>query len=350
MKNVNLLLLFLFFCINTFALSVKDLANIRGVRDNQLVGYGLVVGLNGTGDSTSSEFTRQAVSSMLKSVNIKVDSSKIKSKNVAAVIVTATLPPFSRHGDKIDVEVSSIGDAKSIIGGTLLLTPLKAVDGNIYAIAQGEIKRGYSPDKKKMKKSSIAKIFNGATVEKEVTFDLYHKRYIKLSLKEADFDTVVKIQKAINSNFKQIVAVALDPRTIELKRPENMSMIEFLAKVNSTQVEYNKTDKIVIDQNSGTIVAGLDIKVLPIVITHKDLTLKIEPTNSFSKPSKNQKFVGKNSMIDLDNNTIKIKANEITIANIARVLQKVGAKPADIIEIIQTIKRAGAISAKLKII
>ncbi len=347
--SLKLLIIFLLPILSLFATTIKDIANVEGVRDNQLVGYGLVVGLNGTGDSSSSEFTRQAISSMLKSVNVKVDSKKIKSKNVAAVVVTATLPPFSRHGDKINIEVSSIGDAKSIVGGTLLLTPLKAVDGEIYAIAQGEINTGYSPDKRNTKKSSAAKVFGGAIVEREVDFDLYHKTNIRLSLKESNFETAVKIQKSLNRSFGKRVAVALDPRTIELRRPQNQSMVEFLARVNQTPINYNQTNRIVIDEKTGTIVAGVGVKVLPVVITHKDLTLKIEPTNRFDKPSKTKRFVG-NSMVDLENNTISIRKNNITVANIARVLQKVGAKPSDIIEILQTIKRAGGITAELKVI
>ena len=343
------LLLFTMF-LSLSATTIKDLANVEGVRDNQLVGYGLVVGLNGTGDSSSSEFTRQAISSMLKSVNVRVDSNKIKSKNVAAVVVTATLPPFSRHGDKLDIEVSSIGDAKSIVGGTLLLTPLKAVDGEIYALAQGDINTGYSPDKRNTKKSSTAKIYGGALVEREVGFDLYHKRTIRLSLKESNFQTAIKIQKTLNKTFKKRVAIALDPRTIELRRPNNQSMIEFLAKVNATNINYNQTNKIIIDEKTGTIVAGVDVKILPVVITHKDLTLKIEPTSSFPKAGKSKKFIGENAMLDLDSNSIKIKSNSITVANVARILQKVGAKPSDIIEIFQTIKRAGAITADLKVI
>jgi len=347
---MKLFLFFITFSLSLFATTVKDIANVQGVRDNQLVGYGLVVGLNGTGDSSSSQFTRQAISSMLKSVNVKVDSKNIKSKNVAAVVVTATLPPFSRHGDKIDIEISSIGDAKSIVGGTLLLTPLKAVDGEIYAIAQGEIGSGYSEGKKNTKKSSSAKIYSGAIVEREVDFDLYHKQNIRLSLKESNFDTAVKVQRALNRTFGQKVAVALDPRTIALHRPNSMSMVEFLAMVNQTPINYNQTNRIVIDEKTGTIVAGVDVKVLPVVITHKDLTLKIEPTRRFSKPSQNRRFVGRDSMVDLESNTIKIRKNEITVANITRVLQKVGAKPSDIIEILQTIKRAGAITAELKVI
>jgi len=347
---MRFLLIFSLLITSLFATLIKDIANIQGVRDNQLVGYGLIVGLNGTGDSSSSQFTRQAISSMLKSVNIKVDSKNIKSKNVAAVIVTAALPPFSRHGDKINIKVSSIGDAKSIIGGTLLLTPLKAVDGEIYAIAQGSINTGYSPDKKNTRKSSAANIFGGAIVEREVDFNLYQKNSIRLSLKKSDFKTAVQIQNRLNSNFGKKVAVAIDPRTIELRRPRNSSMVEFLAKVDETNIAYNETNKIVIDERTGTVVTGIDVKVLPVVITHKDLTLKISSAITLPKESKTKRKIGDNAIVDLQNNIINIKSGNITVANIARVLQKVGAKPVDIIEILQTIKRVGGITADLEVI
>jgi flagellar P-ring protein precursor FlgI len=334
--------------INILATTIQDIAQVQGVRDNQLVGYGLVVGLSGSGDSSSSQFTRQAISSMLKSVNVKVDSKNIKSKNVAAVVVTASLPPFSRHGDKIDIKVSSIGDAKSIMGGTLLLTPLKAVDGEIYAIAQGVVKGGYSKDNKQ--KASSASIYSGAIVEREVDFNLYNKNSIRLSLKKSDFKTAVKIQKTLNRSFNLRVATAVDPRTIELKKPSTLSMVEFLAKVNQTNIEYNQTDKIVIDATTGTVVAGVNIKILPVIITHKDLTLKISPTLNLPKEDKNIKKVGGESVVDLQNSTVSVKSDKMTVANIVRVLQKVGAKPSDIIEILRTIKRAGGITANLEII
>ena len=342
MKMVKAVVGVLFFLSSLYAVQIKDIANVVGVRDNHLIGYGLVVGLNGTGDGSSSQFTRQAISSMLQSVHVKVDPRNIKAKNVAAVMVTAKLPAFSRHGDKIDIEVASMGDAKSIIGGTLLMTPLRGVDGQIYALAQGKIAKGYSSDKRNVRKETVAKIFKGAIVEQEIDFDLYHKETIRLSLKHADFDTALKIQKKLNSTYGAGTAVALDPRTIELHRPANRSMVEFLARVDRLDVTYRGANKIVIDEQTGTVVAGVDIRVDPIVITHGDLTLKIAPKSKL--PGSGDTYV------DTKNNVINLRYGEVTVANIARVLQKLGSKPEDIIDIIETIKQAGAINAELEVI
>ena len=342
MKMVKAVVGVLFFLSSLYAVQIKDIANVVGVRDNHLIGYGLVVGLNGTGDGSSSQFTRQAISSMLQSVHVKVDPRNIKAKNVAAVMVTAKLPAFSRHGDKIDIEVASMGDAKSIIGGTLLMTPLRGVDGQIYALAQGKIAKGYSSDKRNVRKETVAKIFRGAIVEQEIDFDLYHKETIRLSLKHADFDTALKIQKKLNATYGAGTAVALDPRTIELHRPANRSMVEFLARVDRLDVTYRGANKIVIDEQTGTVVAGVDIRVDPIVITHGDLTLKIAPKSKL--PGSGDTYV------DTKNNVINLRYGEVTVANIARVLQKLGSKPEDIIDIIETIKQAGAINAELEVI
>ncbi len=323
------------------AVQIKEIANVVGVRDNQLIGYGLVVGLNGTGDGSSLQFTRQSISSMLQSVHVKVDPKNIKAKNVAAVMVTAKLPPFSRHGDKIDIEVSSIGDAKSIIGGTLLLTPLRAVDGNIYALAQGSIRKGYSSDKRNVRKGTAAKIFKGAIVEKEVDFDLYNKQTIRLSLKRADFETATKIEQKLNARFGAGTATALDSRTIELRRPANQSMVTFLAAVDRQQIDYRGAQKVVIDEKTGTVVAGVDIRIDPVVITHKDLTLKIAPKADVAHGE---------SVINSQKNVVSLRYGEVTVANVARVLQKLGSKAEDIIAIIETIKQAGALSADVEVI
>ena len=323
------------------AAQIKDIASVVGVRDNQLIGYGLVVGLQGTGDGSSAQFTRQAISSMLQSAHVKVDPQNIKAKNVAAVMVTAKLPAFSRHGDKIDVEVASIGDAKSIIGGTLLLTPLRGVDGEIYALAQGAIAKGYSADRRSKRKATSAKIFKGAIVEREIDFDLYHKNRIRLSLKKADFETAVKIQNKINKTYGARVAMAIDPRTIELRRPAGKSMVEFLASVDRLNIPYRGAGKIVIDERTGTVVAGVDIKVDPVVITHGDLTLKIMPDS---------KVETHGYAIDTKSNVLRMKYGEVTVANIARALQRLGSTPEDIIDILETIKKAGAVNAELEII
>ena len=329
------------------ATKIKELTNVRGVRENQLIGYGLVVGLKGVGDGSSSKFTQRAVASMLQSVNVKIDAKDIKSKNVAAVMVTAALPPFSRHGDKIDIEVSSMGDAKSIVGGTLLLTPLKSVDGEIYALAQGKIDRGFLAKGQKEKRETSAKVYEGALVEREVGFDLYNKNRIQLSLKKADFNTAVRVQNVINKTFGVKAAVAMDPRTIQITRPANFSMVEFLAKVDEINLYGVKAERIVIDQRSGTVVAGADIMIEPIVITQGDITLQIEGASTLPRGRDNQ-YVSDTASYNVKNNIVSMR--KVTVANVARVLQKLGSKPADVIAIIQAMKKQGAIRAEVEII
>ncbi len=345
-------MLFLILAESVIAAKVKDLTNVIGVRENQLIGYGLVVGLRGTGDGSSSKFTKRAISSMLQSVNVKIDSQDIKSKNVAAVVVTAKLPSFARHGDKLDIEVSSIGDAKSLQGGILLLTPLKAVDGEIYALAQGSITIGGYNDKgsKKLNHATSAKVLTGAIVEREVAYDLSSKEYISLSLKKSDFNTAINIEKKLNQLFLQTTATAIDPRTIRLHKPKDYSMVAFLAKVNEANIKYKETQKIVIDEKTGTIVSGIDVQISPIIITHGDITLKISPTSKLPKSNDQNRYLDDGVSVEANSNIVNMKYGQITVANITRVLHKLGAKPRDIITIMQTIKRAGAITAELEII
>ena len=196
---------------------IGDIASIVGVRSNQLIGYGLVIGLNGTGDKTSSKFTMQSIANMLEGVNVKVSPESIKSKNVAAVVVTADLPPFARQGDKLDIKISSIGDAKSLESGILVMTPLTAVDGNIYAIAQGAVTTGSSAN---LLNATIAQ---GAVVEREVAYNLSQQQDLTLSLKSANFQNAIKIQHVLNETFGQESAVAIDSRTIKLRLPENLT-------------------------------------------------------------------------------------------------------------------------------
>jgi len=330
---------------------VKEIANIIGVRDNQLIGYGLVVGLNGTGDGSSSKFTLQSLSNLLQTVNVKIKPADIKSKNIAAVIVTAKLPPFARQGDKLDVTISSIGDAKSLQGGTLLMTALKGVDGKIYALSQGSVTIGGMNGKGggQLNHSTNGSIFGGALVERDVVYDIYNKQYANLSLKRSDFDTAVSIQNALNSFFDSSVAVAIDPRTIRLKKPQNLSMVEFLAKAQNVNVKYKKEEKIVIDERTGTIVSGIDIHVSPVVITHGNITIKIVPRKTLPS-DKADVNMGDGVNIAVNQNQLNMDSGKITVANITRALHKLGAKPKDIISIIENIKRAGAINAKLEII
>ena len=308
---------YIFFTTNLFATPIKNVASIIGVRSNQLIGYGLVVGLKGTGDS-SSKFTNQTLSNLLKNVNVKLDPKDIKSKNVAAVMVTATLPPFARVGDRLDVTISSIGDAKSLEGGVLLITPLKGVNGKIYALAQGPITIGgfnLKGTQRQKHFTTTVKVLNGATVERSVVWDLYNQKYATLSLKKSDFNLAVEVQNKINKYFKSQIAIALDPRTIKLKKPANLTMPEFLAIVNNLDINLPKQNVIVIDERTGTVVAGGDIEVNPVVINYGNFTVKV--------------------------------SKKTNIINLTTILQKFKATPQDVIAILENLKRSGAIEAKL---
>ncbi|GHS86538.1 flagellar P-ring protein [Campylobacterota bacterium] len=316
-----ILTLFLFVGVNSlFAATIKESANVVGIRDNQLMGYGLVVGLNGTGDGTTGAITTRTLANLLQSVNIKVSENDINSKNVAAVMVTARLEPFARQGDRLNVEIGSIGDAKSLRGGTLLMTALKGADNNIYAVAQGAVST--TPQA-----ANSGAIQNGAIVEQEARFDLANRENAVLSLKEANLDNAVAIQNAINTRFNaqgERVAFAQDSRSINLKRPKEMSMVEFLSVVGNLNVIMTQPQRITIDEKSGTIVAGADILVRPSVITHNAITLNID-------------------------SSLAPNGEPLTVTNIAGALQQLGANSADVIAIMRALKRSGAIDAELVI-
>ncbi len=349
------LFLFIFFIpLLSYGVKIKEISNVIGVRENQLIGYGLIVGLNKTGDGTTSKFTLQTISNMLQSMNVKLDPKDIKSKNVAAVVVTATLPPFSRQGDKIDVVVSSIGDAKSIEGGTLLMTPLKGVDGRIYALAQGSVTIGGRNVRGagSLNHATAGKIPGGALVEQEVPFNLYGQEEATLSLKESNFQNAVAIQNILNRYYKKRVAVAIDSRTIRLKKPDSLSMVEFLAKTGEISIDYRSKQRIVIDERTGTIVSGIEIEVEPVMITHGDITIKIEERRSLPVLKKDGTSIniGEDTQLQPQQHTLVTRPGAATVANLARSLKKLGATPKDIISIIEAIKNAGAIHADLEII
>lgn len=350
MARIALLVIFLAFSLH--AERIKEIASVIGVRENQIIGYGLVVGLNGTGDGSSSEFTLQSLSNLLQTVNVKIDPDDIKSKNIAAVIVTAKLPAFARQGDTLDTVVSSIGDAKSLEGGTLLMTPLKGVDGEIYALAQGSITIGgrNSRGAGTPSHATAGTIFEGALVEREVAYDIYSQSNVNLSLKRSDFKTALAIQDSINRYFDERVAIAIDPRTITMQRPGNVSMVEFLAKTLDINVDYEKEEKIIIDERTGTVVAGIDILVDPIVITHGAITLKINPVDTIDPELANQIDLQDGVGISPNENLLNMENGKTTVANVTRALNRLGATPKEIIAILENIKRAGAIRAKLEVI
>lgn len=335
-----------------FGIPIKDLASTVGVRDNQLIGYGLVVGLNGSGDGTSSKFTIQSISNLLQGMNIKVNADDIKSKNTAAVMVTAKLPAFAKSGDKLDITVSSMGDAKSLQGGTLLLTALRAIDGEIYAIAQGVISVGGitgGAGGRGGNHSTSASIIGGANVEREIPQNFAQTENLSLSLKNASFKTASDIERTLNASFQNEVAQALDSRTIKLNRPDDMSAVEFMARVLEQDINFTPENKVIIDERTGTVIAGVDVEVEPILITHKDITIKIAPQSATTQTN-NEVDMKDGGVIDPSTNTLRINARKSTVANVARMLNKLGASPTDIISIMQNLKRAGAINAELEVI
>lgn len=333
------------------AARVGDVANIVGVRDNHLIGYSLVVGLKKTGDGTTSKFTLQSIANMLKAMNIDMRPIDIKSKNVAAVVVTAELAPFARQGDKLDITVSSIGDATSLEGGTLLMTPLKGVDGKIYALAQGSMSIGGRNTKGAGSEShpTAGVIYNGASVEREIAVDLYSQEFATLSLKEDSFQNSVAIQNSLNDLYGDRIAAAVDARTIRLKKPENRSMIEFLAEVQDADIAYNVSSRVVINERTGTIVSGVNIPIKPVVLTHGEITIKIASVGEIPEREGLDALDG-DLGIAQGSNEIFMREGSVTVANLVRSLQKLGATPKDVIAILEAIKSAGSMQAELKVI
>jgi len=348
---MKLFTLFVLLISSLNATKIDDISNIVGVRDNQIIGYSLVVGLKKTGDGTTSKFTLQSISNMLKAMNIDMNAVDIKSKNVAAVVVTATMKPFSRQGDKFDIVVSSIGDAKSLEGGTLLMTPLKGVDGKIYALAQGSVSIGGLNTRGAGTQShpTTGMVYGGGFIEREIKIDLYSKEYVTLSLKEADFKNAVSVQKSINTFYNTQVAVAMDSRSVKLQCPKNRSMIEFLAEVQDIDMLYKNKNKIIINERTGTIVAGIGINIKPIILTHGAITIKIVESKNPSKP-KGSMIIDNELVVGLNENELYTKEGTTTVANLVRSLQKLGATPKDIISILEAMKSAGSISADLEVI
>lgn len=273
---------------------LKDIAHFAGVRENLLVGYGLVVGLNGTGDTlASAPYTKESLTSMLERLGVNIRDGAVPSgKNVAAVMVTANLPPFRRQGSRIDVTVSALGDAKDLKGGTLLVTPLLGADGQVYAVAQGALAvsavaaQGRAAQVSKGVPTS-AKISNGAIVEKEVGFELIHLKSINLALSNPDFTTAKRTAETINDNFKSLIAMAMDSSTIQVSVPaeKEKDMVNFLTEIEQLKVEPDQSAKIVIDDQNGVVVVNKNVKISPIALTHGSITIRIVESQDVSQPN-----------------------------------------------------------------
>lgn len=341
---------------------IKDIAKVQGVRSNQLVGYGLVVGLNGTGDSNKMTPTIQSIGNMMSAFGVGFDVNGLKPKNVAAVIVTATLPPFVREGDNIDITVSSIGDATSIQGGTLVQTPLKAANGNVYAVAQGAVStggfvagRGGGSAQKNF--PTVGTTPNGAIVERTVEDDLSELGgKLSLSLNKADFTTASRVAAAINSNYGGI-ARATNPGRVDVTIPAYFrnSVVDFVASLEDINVTPDNVAKVVVNERTGTIVMGGNVSVDSIAITQGGLSVKIKKETEVDQPepfSMGRTVVTQDESAEVEEQT----ANSIVLPATANIndivgaLNAVGATPRDIISILQAIKASGALHAELEII
>lgn len=345
------------------AIRIKDLASFEGVRDNQLMGYGLVVGLNGTGDSDQARIQTQSVVNMLERMGITTSINDIKLKNVAAVMVTATLPPFAKQGNRLDVLVSSLGDAKSISGGTLLMAPLKGADNQIYAVAQGSILTnsfafGGQGATAQKNHPTAGRVPNGALVERELPNTLTGKSILNLNLNVADFTTASRIVAAVNDKFKSAVAASADPGSVTLTLPEGYAnrAVEFVAALERLEVRPDVQAKVVLNERTGTIVMGENVRISTVAITHGSLTLVIKETPQVSQPAPlsktgETKVVPRTDMkVEEENRRLMVLQEGASIGEVVRALNLLGVTPRDLISILQAAKAAGALQAELTII
>lgn len=311
---------------------LKDIVTVKGVRENPIVGYGLVIGLNGTGDS-GGEITNLSLKKMFEKLGLN-PKSEVTSKNVASVIVTAKLPAFARVGQKLDLVVSSIGDASSLAGGTLLITPLKGGDDNVYAVASGQLSIGGLTQGAKF--ATTATIPNGASVEKEIMSDFDKKNALRLSLKNPDFTTAARVEKVINEELGGKYASAKDSATIDLIVPPNYerNIVSLLAIIENFRVHTDSSAKIVFNERTGTLVAGGDVIVKPVAISHGDLTIEIK--------SEDNKTSEKGSVYYMDKGT--------KLSDLVKGLNAFGVTSQDLISIFQALKKDGALVGDLETI
>jgi flagellar P-ring protein precursor FlgI len=341
---------------------VKDITALKGVRNNQLIGYGIVVGLQGTGDGTSSEFTMQSLGTMLNNLGVGIDSSKINVKNVAGVIVTAYLPPFARQGSKLDVLVSSLGDAKSLQGGTLLLTPLKGADGQVYAVAQGPVTIGGFAAEKSGASSqknhpTVGKVPGGANIERELIFDFSKIPELTYSLHNPDFTTAHRVVKAINTQLQGPFASAKDSGTVEVKIPTVFKdrVVQLVAEIEGVRIRPDMTAKVVVNERTGTVVVGEDVRISTVAVAHGSLTISIQPNISVSQPealSNGETYAMENPTVSTkeEENKLAILPEGVSIGDLVKALNAVGVTPRDLIAVFQAIQSAGALQADLEII
>ena len=353
--------------LNDPLVRIKDITRIKGVRDNQLLGYGLVVGLNGTGDGNNSQFTVQSVANMLRNFGVIVDPEELGMDNVAAVMVTAKLPPFIHEGSEIDVTLSSIGDADSLQGGTLLMTPLYGPAGNeVYAVAQGSVSiggfnEGGGGNQVRQNHTTVGRVPNGALIEKEVPMSFTSNEHVTLVLANPNFATAQRISDVINGTFGYTpqggyYAQAIDAGQVEIKVPnyyEN-KVVNFISRLEQLEVRPDTEAKVVINERTGTIVMGHNVRLSKVSVAHGNLTVTIATQENVSQPdpfTDGQTEVTEETDIDVseENSRLMVLPKGSSIADVVKGLNAVGASPRDIIAILQAIKQSGALHAELEI-
>jgi len=351
------------------AVRVKDIARVDGVRSNQLIGYGLVVGLDRTGDSQRTTFTLQSLSAMLSRVGIRIDPKQLLLRNVAAVMVTASLPPFAQPGNHIDVMVSSIGDARSLVGGTLLLTPLNGVNGETYALCQGALQvGGVNVEAKSGSRFSkghlnVGRIPNGAIVERAVPVKLANGGNLNLQLEHPDFQTASRLAQAVNAAAAQLggqpgFAKAMDGARVQVTVPEAQveSIALFVAQIEQLDVTPDTLARVVINGRTGTVVMGEFVRISSVAVAHGPLTIEVDEQPAVSQP--NPLAAGDTTVVDQsqitvdqgDTGALKVLAAGTTLADVVQALNTLGASAQDLVAILQAIKAAGALHAELEVL
>ncbi|HEB79585.1 MAG TPA: flagellar basal body P-ring protein FlgI [Rhodospirillales bacterium] len=344
---------------------IKDIVDFEGVRDNMLIGYGLVVGLNGTGDTLNTgHFTQQSLQAMLNRLGIKPTDNGIDSKNVAAVMVTATLPPFARQGGRIDVTVSAMGDSDSLLGGTLLVTPLLGADNEVYAVAQGQLAVGGfsatgAAETVVKGVPTSARIANGAIIEREVGFDMSNMKSVKLNLRNPDFTTARRISQAINAFLGSNASSAIDLSTVQISVPSSYraNVVNLLTDIEQLRIEPDQVARVVIDEQSGVIVMGENVRISTVAIAQGNLTIRITESKQVSQPSPFA-AVGDTTTVDRTDITIDqdgdkrltVVSSGVTLQDLVNGLNALGIGPRDMITILQAVKASGAMQADIEVL
>ena len=355
----------IFLIPDAHAVRIKDITDIKGVRENHLVGYGLVVGLEGTGDSDDSLFTIQSLASLLEKMGVTVQPEDIEDvENVAAVMVTTNLPPFASLGSRIDVLVSSIGDAENLQGGTLLFTPLKGADGKVYAVAQGPVSTGgfavsgNSGDQVQKNFPTVGRVVGGALVENEIHSDFNEKDSLTLALHKPDFTTASRVAQAINRAFYSQLAQTDNAGSIRVSVPENYlgNTVQFVTMIESLGVTPDMVSKVVVNERTGTVVMGENVRIATVGIAHGNLSIQINESQDVSQPlpfSRGGRTVvtpDSDIVVQEGKNPIFLVESGVSIGELVKALNALGVSPRDLIAIFQALKAAGALQAELEII